>query len=511
MAMPEGFAEHMQHWLGSEWLALADALAEPAWRGVRLLRWQTAATSAAGPHPTASGQESAHPTADLALATPLPPLPAAVQAWLADPVPWSPACYYLPTDAPLGRWFYHELGAYYLQEPSAMAPATALAAQPGEWVLDLCAAPGGKTTALGWHMQGQGVLVANDIHPQRARVLAENLERCGVPAAVLQENVERLAAAWPGVFDAVLVDAPCSGEGMFRKDPVAVQAWHPLAPERCADRQRHILSHALRLVRPGGRLVYSTCTFNPLENEQVIAWALQHFAVELLPLPDWPGWDSGRPDWAGARELPELTRTRRLWPHRGRGEGHFVALLRVLSTPATLAATSPPFKPEPQAQRRLTGHRSHRAKPRQTRSGPALPWSDWLAAAPPAAWRTPVQLGQTWYANHLPASAAGLRVLRPGLPLAWPGRDRPVPHHALAMALAAGCAQQALHLHPEQAVRYIQGEPLPPAPRPGWVWLHVDGLPVGWGHSNRDRLNNHYPKGLRRLTSSPASDLPTGE
>ncbi|MCL6636328.1 MAG: RNA methyltransferase [Alicyclobacillus sp.] len=498
MTIPAGFAEHMQHWLGSEWSALADAFTEPAWRGVRLLRWQDAPTSAATAQTPAPSPESAPSTTGLAVATPLLPLPTAVHAWLGDPVPWSPACYYVPAQAPLGRLFYHELGAYYLQEPSAMAPATALAVQPGERVLDLCAAPGGKAIALGWQMRGQGVLVANDIHPQRARVLAENLERCGVPAAVLQERPEHLAAAWPGVFDAVLVDAPCSGEGMFRKDPAAVQEWNPQAPERCAERQRHILGHALRLVRPGGRLVYSTCTLNPLENEQVIDWALQHFDVELLPLPDWPGWDSGRPDWSGHKERPELARTRRLWPHRGRGEGHFVALLRVLSTPDL-----PSLPAAPRAQRLVTGHRSNRPTPARTRSATALPWADWLATAPLAAWLAPIQLGQTWYASCLPAPATHLRVLRPGLPLAWMGRDRPLPHHALALALAAGSARQALSLQPDAAIRYIQGEPLPPAPYPGWVWLQVDGLPVGWGHSNRDRINNHYPKGLRRLTFGP--------
>ena len=196
---------------------------------------------------------------------------AAAREFAVEPVPWARDAFYLKPGARPGASIAHACGAFYLQEASAMLPAAALQAAPGELVLDLCAAPGGKSSQIARDLAGDGVLVANEIDPARARALAGNLERLGVPnALVVSETPARLAAKWPGMFDAVLVDAPCSGEGMFRRDPNARAEWSPEAPAGCARRQRQILSEAARLVRPGGRLVYSTCTFNALENEGTV-------------------------------------------------------------------------------------------------------------------------------------------------------------------------------------------------------------------------------------------------
>ena len=241
----------------------------------------------------------------------------AASPFIEGAVPWAEGGFYLRPGARPGASVAHWAGAFYLQEASAMLPASALKAGPGERVLDLCAAPGGKASQIALAMGGEGVLVANEVDAARARVLAANLERLGVTnAVVLNETPARLAARWPGYFDAVLVDAPCSGEGMFRRDPQSREAWTDAAPRGCRKRQGEILDAAAKLVRPGGRLLYSTCTFNGEENEGSVADFLQHhadFAPEEFALPG-----------LGASRGGML----RIWPHRARGDGQFAALLR---------------------------------------------------------------------------------------------------------------------------------------------------------------------------------------
>ncbi len=193
----------------------------------------------------------------------------ALSPWHLEAVPWEEEGFYYSHALPgPGRHPYHEAGVYYIQEPSAMAPVVFLGAEPGEKVLDLCAAPGGKSTQIAGRMRGRGLLVSNEIHPQRARVLSENVERLGIRnCLVLSETPERLTEVFSGYFDRILVDAPCSGEGMFRKNENAGEEWSPENVERCAARQDGILDCAAAMLRPGGRLVYSTCTFAPLEDE----------------------------------------------------------------------------------------------------------------------------------------------------------------------------------------------------------------------------------------------------
>lgn len=241
----------------------------------------------------------------------------AASPFIEGAVPWAEGGFYLRPGARPGASVAHWAGAFYLQEASAMLPASALKAVPGERVLDLCAAPGGKASQIALAMGGEGVLVANEVDAARARVLAANLERLGVTnAVVLNETPARLAARWPGYFDAVLVDAPCSGEGMFRRDPQSREAWTDAAPRGCRKRQGEILDAAAKLVRPGGRLLYSTCTFNGEENEGSVADFLRahaDFAPEEFALPG-----------LGASRGGML----RIWPHRARGDGQFAALLR---------------------------------------------------------------------------------------------------------------------------------------------------------------------------------------
>ena len=241
----------------------------------------------------------------------------AAEPFIEGAVPWAEGGFYLRPGARPGASVAHWAGAFYLQEASAMLPASALKAVPGERVLDLCAAPGGKASQIALAMGGEGVLVANEVDAARARVLAANLERLGVTnAVVLSETPARLAARWPEYFDAVLVDAPCSGEGMFRREAQSREAWTDAAPRGCRKRQGEILDAAAKLVRPGGRLLYSTCTFNGEENEGSVADFLQHhadFSPEEFALPG-----------LGASRGGML----RIWPHRARGDGQFAALLR---------------------------------------------------------------------------------------------------------------------------------------------------------------------------------------
>ncbi|RIV28599.1 RNA methyltransferase [Alicyclobacillaceae bacterium I2511] len=473
MDLPSEFNQQMQFYLGSEWPALALALADKPWRGIRLHRWNTQSPTSKEFFP---------------LNATFLPVPEAYQPLFTAPVPWSTDGYYVPTESKIGKTIYHEAGAFYLQEPSAMAAVTALNPQPGERILDLCAAPGGKTTAISKQMQGQGELVANEIHPKRVLTLAENLERTGVTAVVTNETPANLAACWPESFDAVLVDAPCSGEGMFRKDPRAIQEWHSGLLQTNSHRQREILHEAIKMVRPGGRVVYCTCTLNPVENEQVVAWGITHLPISLEVLPVWPGWHSGRPEWAG--DVPELAHTRRLWPHTGRGEGHFVALLRKQGS-----ATPSLSQDVPLNKRKAPKHLYH---------SPAIPkgWQeallDWLVENPPENWLHPIIQGNLWFALATRLPLTGLRVLRPGLALATYEHGRFYPHHSLARAIPPGLARRPVDISPAAAAAYMSGEPLSASQPVGWQWLHVHGLPVGWGKSSESRVNNAYPKGLRK-------------
>lgn len=470
--------------------------------------------------------------------------PETVLADLGQPVPWTTSGYYIPTDSKLGKTLWHDIGAFYIQEASAMAVAEALAPEPDALVLDLCAAPGGKSTHLGKLLGASGWLVANEIHPQRVVVLAQNLERLGVPATVLNESPARIAEALGPVFDAVLVDAPCSGEGMFRKHPAAATEWTEQSPEECAARQRDILTQAVHLTRPGGTIVYSTCTLNPVENEQVVSWALSHLPVTLDPLPDWAGWSPGRPEWAD--DTNELAKTRRLWPHLAKAEGHFVARFRVLDSSGhggtrtqSDEAVRATYRERGSSTGPTKGNRTTRAK------GNATSTSEWLALAHDLFEDADVWFEQSRNAlgdplvqsdvlfSRPPLDFGRLRVLRPGLPLATNNGKRLMPHHALAMALptlltksgalgrfrdapeadnydSSGTGpdprvpqlRQVVQLSPTDAASYLAGQALTPQmdhpPGKGWVLMQTSGLPLGWGKAAPGRINNALPRGLRQ-------------
>ena len=390
-------------------------------------------------------------------------------------VPWAENGYYLQPDARPGLYPLHDAGVYYLQEPSAMAPATLLDAQPGERVLDLCAAPGGKTTQIASAMRGEGLLICNEIHPKRARILASNIERMGISnALVLNEHPAKLEGRFVSYFDKILVDAPCSGEGMFRKEDAAVTDWSEETVQMCAARQTEILNSAAQMLAPGGRLVYSTCTFAPEENEGVINKFLElhpDFSVERVEAP----WFSpGHPDWIGGGRQ-ELANTFRLLPHKLKGEGHFAAVLR-----------------------RTEGARRKELPLQKTAELPRE-IQDFMQKNQISIPNRVIAFGETLYLapEELP-ELRGLKVLRAGLDLGEVRKGRFVPAHALALWLKD--FPNCLHLDPEsnEIAAYLRGETLH-ADLQGWVLICADRYSLGWAKGSAGVLKNHYPKGLRRL------------
>ena len=438
--LPEAFLNNMQALLGDEYPAFLRALDAPAALALRL-------------NPKRHGAE------------------AAAMPYVDGPVPWCGEGRYLAPqgeDRP-GSAIAHAAGAFYLQEASAMASAAVLDAKPGERVLDLCAAPGGKSTQIAAALAGRGLLVSNDPEPSRAQALAGNLERMGVSNAVVTCALPgRLADRWPERFDAILVDAPCSGEGMFRRDPASRDEWNPASPEGCARRQSEILEQAARMLRSGGRLVYSTCTFNAVENEGSVLGFLARrpdFAPEDFNLPG-----------AG----PSRSGMLRLFPHRLRGDGHFVARLRRIGEGSPDKAS--PIRPD----RAVAAIMDDLDRDvccldivdgmRFSRQG------EWLHARPPAC-----------------PDLDGLRVISAGLCLARLGRNHIEPAHALALAIDPDCARRRFDLDETAARAWLRGEPVPCQGEKGWTLALYRGMPLGWGKVSDGMLKNHLPKGLRRF------------
>ena len=428
--LPEAFLQRIEQQLGQEYPAFLESLERP--RAVALRYNPLKGT--------------------------MPQMP-----FVLDPVPWEPMGYYYDPESRPGLHPYHEAGVYYLQEASAMAPVALLDPQPGEWVCDLCAAPGGKTTQIAGRMAGEGLLLCNEINPKRAKILSRNIERMAVGnALVTNEHPQRLAQQFAGLFDRVLIDAPCSGEGMFRKEEAAVTDWSPETVEMCAHRQGEILDSGAQLVKPGGRLVYSTCTFAPQENEEAIAAFLQRhpeFVAEQVSAP-----------WF----VPGPNGSFRMWPHKLLGEGHFAAVLRKNDGEVGECAPMPSEK---------------------------LP-KEWTEFARDMGIPLPegkaVFFGQSLYWVHaeLP-QLRGIKVMRPGLELGEVKKGRFEPAHGLALWLCSAARMENYSAESPQIKAYMHGETVPSSQK-GWCLVTVDGYSLGWGKGDGNCLKNHYPKGLRR-------------
>lgn len=476
--------------------------------------------------------------------------------FMLSAVPWASEGFYYEEGERPGKHPYYHAGLYYIQEPSAMAPVELLQVLPGERVLDLCAAPGGKSTQIAAKLQGEGVLVVNDIHSDRVKALVKNLELLGVTnAVVMNEKPERMLTAFQGYFNKILIDAPCSGEGMFRKEEEMMQQWERHSVQEFASMQRELLGQAAQMLAPGGMIVYSTCTFSPEENEAQIAEFLdKHPAFDVVPV---EGFGAGRPDWLRApwcedgaystRAMEAVAGTARLWPHRLRGEGHFVAVLRrdgdAEASESESAKADADGDARGRADRRVvdaemsavdanasadadfvsaSGKRSGREALRRGRVKtpsravvglePLQEFAGELLRSEPFAFQRLVCYGEHAYAS--PAGLPelhGLKVVRPGWYIGALHRGRFEPSHALAMGLRMREAKRALSLalSDERALRYLKGETLEVAESEiirdpevtkaakGYCLVCIEDHPVGWGKWLGGMLKNEYPPGWR--------------
>ncbi len=403
-----------------------------------------------------------------------------------EPVDWCPTGYYIDSEIRPGKNPAYYAGLYYVQEPTAMTSAEALSPEPGDWVLDLCAAPGGKTTQLACHLGGEGLLVANELVNNRAEILASNVERMGVQnALLLNEFPERITARFYERFDKILVDAPCSGEGMFRKDNGATEEWTPERVDRCAERQMKILETVDRLLKPGGVMVYSTCTFSPEENEQVIENFLQNgrYELELIELNGLN--DFGRPEWAEC-QTPELVKTLHVMPFHVRGEGHYIARLRKLEA-----------CPDPEERPALKGKGLFKKAGKKELKD----YETFASAYLKKTFGNLHKLGDQLYSLPEGLTAKdidGLKVLRPGLHLGTFRKNRFEPSHTLAMALKPEEYTQVYAVKNEdEAYAYLKGEPITGVDLKGWTLVCFDQWPLGFGKASQGMIKNHFPKGLR--------------
>ncbi len=444
--LPASFAEKMKELLGGAYEAYLKSCGEEPRSGLRANRWKI----------TPDELEEK--------------LPFGVKR-----VPWISNGFTYDSQAQPSRDPYYYAGLYYLQEPSAMTPASRLPVEPGERVLDLCAAPGGKATELGAKLQGRGLLAANDISSSRARALLKNLELAGIPNIyVLSEEPGKLARRMPEFFDKVLVDAPCSGEGMFRKDPSMIRSWEERGPEYYSGIQRELICAAADLLKPGGMLMYSTCTFDVREDEEIVEWLLEKRPeMRLIPMEGYEGFEPGRHGF---------TDCVRIFPHRMPGEGHFLALFAKdgVKEPADGRGASSRRIP-PEAEAFLKDCR--------------------LKVEDPV---FDVQKERIYLKGRRDQMPEGIRYLRTGLYLGDCARGRFEPSQALAMTLRAEDYVSCILLRREdpRVIRYLKGETLDVSDlssvrEKGWQLVCVDGYGLGWGKLAQGMLKNKYSSGWR--------------
>ena len=416
-------------------------------------------------------------------------------------VSWANEAYYFDENVRPGKHPYHEMGLYYIQEPSAMSAAALLAPKPGMRVLDLCAAPGGKSTQLATYLGDSGLLVSNEINTQRSRILSQNIERMGIKNAIVtNEDSFVLASHFPGFFNAIQVDAPCSGEGMFRKLPEAIEQWSMENVAICAARQKEILDNAAVMLKPGGVIVYSTCTFSKEENEDVIEYFLEK-----------------HPDFT-------LEEMERFWPHKVDGEGHFVAKLVRRGSVNELGADydvcedscnkveDTGLKADRKTKKNKNSkNRKNETKPALTKENMKLltEFLDETISEDMAAWiknSRLVMFGEQLYRlPDMEVDIKGLKVQRAGLHIGEFKKQRFEPSHSLALALKLSEAKNVVKLTWDvpQTTGFFNGQSVMLSDeqtaecKKGWALVCVDGYTAGWGKVNGTQVKNHYPKGLR--------------
>ena len=458
MQIPDDFWTKMQGLLGTEFEAFRATFEQPVHRGLRVNTLKVSAEDFSRKRPFA----------------------------LEAVGDFEPTGFRVMDESQPGRHPYHAAGLYYMQEPAAMTVGALLRPQPGEWVLDLAAAPGGKSTHIASLLGNEGLLVANDIDRKRVRFLTENLGRWGAKNTIIANSPpEQLARAWGAVFDRVLLDAPCSGEGMWRR--LGQLEWSEGMVAACARRQAGILESAVKLVRPGGVLMYATCTFSVEENEGVIGRFLDaHPDFELISLPRFEGFAPGLgADFAGAV---------RLWPHRFRGEGHFVVGMRRLGD-----GESGRFG-------RLTSG-DWRSLNTQYAIGDLRLWREFAREVLQVDWdegRLGVWNGRLLLLPEAMLDTKGVRLVRLGVELGELRRGYFKPGHQLALTLGPEevGAVVDFDLEDERVGAYLAGADVPIREEVrGWVLVRVAGFGIGWGKGVNGRLKNHYPHAWRRSPS----------
>ncbi len=494
-AIPAAFLERMESMLGEDFSAFCDSFSHVLPSSLRL-------------NPLKGEAEAVR----------------ALLPYLGERIPWQALGFYYGGDARPGKHPLHEAGLYYIQEASAMLPASLCPPRPGERVLDLCAAPGGKATQLAGALMGEGLLIANEIHPARAAILSQNLERMGVRNAVVTNaSPDELALRFKGFFDKIVVDAPCSGEGMFRREADAVTMWSPANISLCARRQADILDAAAEMLAAGGRMVYSTCTFAPAEDEgAVMSFLMRHPDFEVVPSDeplvvaarDAGLLDSGHAAWVEEYEQypAEIRKAAenayRVLPHHAAGEGHFAVILRRREDGVASAPIS-----------------SKKSKKNQSKKGISVSDEtafglfgnfmldfcgtvpEWVSDTVPCLFGERLYLVPTGFgatSDEVRESLRGLHILRAGLCVgcvvgAERGRGRFEPDHALAMTWNSSDGGRFFPVESvESAAAYLHGETLPAPDVRGWHIVTFCDLPLGWGKASDGSMKNHYPKGLRK-------------
>jgi len=424
---------------------------------------------------------------------------------------------------PYGQWGFfgavsghsisHVTGVVYSQEPSAQFVGETVRPEPGERILDLAAAPGGKTTHLAAFMQQKGLLWSNEIFLNRAKILSENVERMGLQNSVVSSHTPaELSAKLPQYFDKILLDAPCSGEGMFRKNITAIKQWHKDFPQELAELQREILHEAVKMLRPGGQIIYSTCTFSPEEDEQMIAWLMSEypeFTLKAINKPQDTYISDGQPAWADKQftdgqvdqsktiDQEVLKKTARLWPQRLNGEGHFVAKLEKSPNVPLSDHIVKPLKPielNPEQQKLMTSFVSESFVSFQLDKRQFTLFGDRLYLAPVG---TP--------------DISGMKILRLGIEMGTFKKNRFEPAHALALAMHPDEFVQKYNMTTDDWAKFVHGDVIRPdsgaSLKKGWVLMVANGNGAGWGRYVDGQIKNFFPKGLRFMVKQTHSDL----
>lgn len=392
-----------------------------------------------------------------------------------EKIPWCERGFYADKNIISGNHPYHLAGLFYFQEPSAMSTVSALPIEKDDYVLDLCAAPGGKATQAGGLLGESGLLVANEIVKNRANILSDNIERMGIKNAIVtNETPQRLAEKYPRFFDKIIVDAPCSGEGMFRKEPQAVNEWSIEHTISCGMRQKNILDSAMKMLKGSGYLVYSTCTFAPAENEMVAAYLLENYNVELVTPKNLDMLSEGKTEWS--KSDFDMSKTRRIFPHKQKGEGHFVALFHSLDNYETETKKLASKKCDSEKL-----YREFEDKFLNTKlSGEFL------------------LFGENLYLKPESIDIDKIKAIRAGQQLGICRKGRFEPSHALCLALQKEDFKNSVDFDCDSEIlkKYLMGETIP-CDKNGWCAVTVNGYPVGWGKASDGILKNHFPKYLR--------------